>query len=212
MSVDFSRCTAVILAAGEGTRLAPRVERFHKPLLYVDGVPLIQHAAGFALEAGCFRTVVVVSPNNAMSLAPLVPHADFVVQAIPRGPNDALDVGLRAVLTPWTLLLTADNTFAPDGAWFASIVSSYMGNHAAAIAVSRYDPAKSARFSYVEGRRLRPRESARVREDLDCWVGPLLGHTGRLRASYDGTFEDRLNQAGPFGLVPMQCEDHGVIA
>lgn len=50
----------VILAAGEGTRMAPLTERTPKPMLPVADRPLVAHAADAAVEAGASELVVVV--------------------------------------------------------------------------------------------------------------------------------------------------------
>src|SRR5215213_5942991 len=52
--------TAVILAAGRGTRLGPRC----KPLVVVGGVTLLERAEATARAAGIRRIVVVVPSRN----------------------------------------------------------------------------------------------------------------------------------------------------
>ena len=50
----------VILAAGNGRRLTGSRPGVPKPLLHVDGRPLLAHALGQAVAAGCTEAVVVV--------------------------------------------------------------------------------------------------------------------------------------------------------
>lgn len=51
---------AVVLAAGEGTRLRPRTEDVPKPLIEVAGEPILSHVFDALLDAGITDAVVVV--------------------------------------------------------------------------------------------------------------------------------------------------------
>ena len=51
---------AVILAAGEGTRMRPLTETVPKPMLPVADRPLCAHTADAAVAAGASELVVVV--------------------------------------------------------------------------------------------------------------------------------------------------------
>lgn len=51
---------AVVLAAGEGTRLRPRTERTPKPLLTVAGRPILTHVFETVLDMGITEAVVVI--------------------------------------------------------------------------------------------------------------------------------------------------------
>jgi glucose-1-phosphate thymidylyltransferase len=50
----------VVLAAGEGTRLRPRTNELPKPLIEVDGEPILTHCFETLLDLGIEETVVVV--------------------------------------------------------------------------------------------------------------------------------------------------------
>ncbi|MFB6283949.1 MAG: sugar phosphate nucleotidyltransferase [Halobacteria archaeon] len=54
------RMKAVVLAAGEGTRLRPRTETIPKPLVEVNGKPILSHCFDSLLETGITDAVVVV--------------------------------------------------------------------------------------------------------------------------------------------------------
>jgi bifunctional UDP-N-acetylglucosamine pyrophosphorylase/glucosamine-1-phosphate N-acetyltransferase len=56
---------AVVLAAGEGTRIRPLSERRPKPMLPVADRPLVAHAAAAAVDAGADELVVVVGYESA---------------------------------------------------------------------------------------------------------------------------------------------------
>ncbi len=71
----------IILAAGNGRRISGDHADTPKPLIPVAGRPLIEHALGQAVSAGCEEAVVVVGK-----------HADAV-----RGHLERIDVPLRLV-------------------------------------------------------------------------------------------------------------------
>ena len=107
--------SAVILAAGNGQRLKGIAATGMKPLIPVNGVPLIKaavHQASMVTD----DIVVVVSPNNAAPICELCGcDVTYVVQPEARGPGEALLRGLRATLSRRTdvLLLMGDNYMAP---------------------------------------------------------------------------------------------------
>ena len=84
------RCAAIILAAGQGTRMRSRRTKMLHP---VAGRPMFD--AALAAAAGCepVRTILVVSPGNAEELrayaAPRYPDLQFVVQEEQRGTGHA---------------------------------------------------------------------------------------------------------------------------
>ena len=53
---------AVVIAAGLGTRLRPLTERYAKPVLPVDGVPVLAHVLHELAAAGAPRVTVVTGP------------------------------------------------------------------------------------------------------------------------------------------------------
>jgi bifunctional UDP-N-acetylglucosamine pyrophosphorylase/glucosamine-1-phosphate N-acetyltransferase len=98
MSAD-SRLFAVVLAAGEGTRM--RSER-PKPLHRLCGRPMVLHVLHALAELDLDRAVVVVG-HGASRVTKVVGeqpptglHIDFVEQRVQRGTGDAVSVGLTA--------------------------------------------------------------------------------------------------------------------
>ncbi|KPF71907.1 bifunctional N-acetylglucosamine-1-phosphate uridyltransferase/glucosamine-1-phosphate acetyltransferase [Bosea sp. AAP35] len=78
-------CLAILLAAGEGTRMKSRQP---KVLHQVGGRSLLAHALASLAEAGADTVVVVVGPDRpevARQAQTLLPHTQIVVQSERRG-------------------------------------------------------------------------------------------------------------------------------
>jgi bifunctional UDP-N-acetylglucosamine pyrophosphorylase / glucosamine-1-phosphate N-acetyltransferase len=94
------RLSAVVLAAGEGTRM--RSER-PKPLHLLCGRPMILHVLDAMAEIDVRRVVVVVGHRGEWVTKTLVQHApaamqiEFVEQVTRTGTGDALAVGLTGL-------------------------------------------------------------------------------------------------------------------
>jgi len=94
------RLSAVVLAAGEGTRM--RSER-PKPLHLLCGRPMILHVLDAMAEVEVRRVVVVVGhrgewvTKTLVQLAPPTMEIEFVEQLTPAGTGDALAVGLTGL-------------------------------------------------------------------------------------------------------------------
>lgn len=91
------RCTAVILAAGEGTRMRSAVP---KPLHAVAGRSMLAHVGAAALAMGATRVAVVVGPGRedvAREARTAIPEAVVVVQHERRGTAHAV-LAAREVL------------------------------------------------------------------------------------------------------------------
>ncbi len=60
MTIDLSSWTAVILAAGEGTRMRSSLPKVLHPLA---GKPMLHYVVDAAREAGIAKIVVVIGPD-----------------------------------------------------------------------------------------------------------------------------------------------------
>jgi CTP:molybdopterin cytidylyltransferase MocA len=101
------------MAAGLGTRMRPLTERWPKPVLPVDGKPVVVTLVHELVRSGCERIVVVtghLAEQVEALLEPLPYDIRFVRQPPGQGSADAV---LRARATPPYLVLAADNVFAP---------------------------------------------------------------------------------------------------
>jgi CTP:molybdopterin cytidylyltransferase MocA len=93
------RVSAIVLAAGEGTRM--RSDR-PKPLHVVCGRPMVMHVLHALVGLPMDRTVVVVGKSaervtkKVQEQAPPELHVTFVEQRVQRGTGDAVIVGLTA--------------------------------------------------------------------------------------------------------------------
>ncbi len=97
MNIDRA---AVVLAAGEGKRMQSHLP---KVMHLCAGIPLVSHVVKAALESGCTRIVLVVSPFSEQAVraetTARFPGVDtvFAVQPVARGTGDAVRVGVDAL-------------------------------------------------------------------------------------------------------------------
>jgi bifunctional UDP-N-acetylglucosamine pyrophosphorylase/glucosamine-1-phosphate N-acetyltransferase len=94
----FATTTAVILAAGQGTRMKSAIP---KALHAIAGRPLVHYPVEAALEAGCGEVVVVVGHGREQVAAYLAKafgeRVKIAVQEQQRGTGDAARAGMTAV-------------------------------------------------------------------------------------------------------------------
>jgi bifunctional UDP-N-acetylglucosamine pyrophosphorylase/glucosamine-1-phosphate N-acetyltransferase len=102
------RLTAVILAAGLGTRMKSPLPKVMHP---IAGRPLVQYAVRAAFDAGVERAVVVTSGRKEIDeflTQEFGERVSTVVQDPPRGTGDAARVGLELVTTERVLIVCGD--------------------------------------------------------------------------------------------------------
>ena len=104
----MSRLTAVILAAGLGTRMKSALPKVLHP---IAGRPLLHYAVRAAFDAGVERAVVVTSGHTRIDEL-LARHfgdrVSTVVQDPPRGTGDAARIGIEQVESDRVLILYGD--------------------------------------------------------------------------------------------------------
>jgi glucose-1-phosphate thymidylyltransferase len=134
---------AVVMAAGEGRRLRPLTERWAKPVLPVDGRPVIGTLLRELADAGVERAFVVtghlaeqvealVGDGSAFGVA-----VSFVRQPEPLGSADAVLRAVRAAARPPLVVVAADTVFTRGD--LRRFVTEGAGS-AGAIAVRRDPP------------------------------------------------------------------------
>jgi bifunctional UDP-N-acetylglucosamine pyrophosphorylase/glucosamine-1-phosphate N-acetyltransferase len=107
----MSNLTAVVLAAGQGTRMKSALSKVLHP---IAGRPLVYYSIRAALDAGASRVIVVVNPSSRAAIEGYAARefGDQVVrtavQEVPRGTGDAARVGLEAVDEERVLILCGD--------------------------------------------------------------------------------------------------------
>jgi CTP:molybdopterin cytidylyltransferase MocA len=103
---------AVVIAAGEGRRLRPLTERWPKPLLPIDGKPVIVTLLRELEAAGFERTTVVVG-HLGDQIRRLLAGLDvrFAEQPEPRGSADAVRRAVEAGATPPFVVAAADTVY-----------------------------------------------------------------------------------------------------
>ncbi len=109
---------AVILAAGQGTRIRPLSESTPKPMLPVADRPLVAHAASAAADAGADELVFVVGyERDAVTDFFGEEYAgvpvSYAVQEDQDGTADAVDVARDRLDGPFAVL-NGDNLYRPE--------------------------------------------------------------------------------------------------
>jgi choline kinase len=114
-----SGLTAVVMAAGKGSRLRPLTERWAKPILPVDGRPVLATLLR-ELEGAGFDEVMVVTGHLAEQVERHVGdgsafglRARFVRQPEPLGSADAVRRALEGGASAPLLVVAADTVFRP---------------------------------------------------------------------------------------------------
>jgi hypothetical protein len=129
---------AVVMAAGEGRRLRPLTERFAKPVLPIDGRPVIVSLLHELVAAG-LEPITIVTGHLAEQVERLLdgfgPDLRFARQPEALGSADAV---LRAAVEPPYVAVGADTLFGHGdiGRFATAAVAAYDG----AIAVRRDPP------------------------------------------------------------------------
>ena len=172
------------MAAGEGTRLRPLTERWPKPVLPIDGQPVVVTVVHELAAAGCERIVVVTGhlAEQVEALLEPLPYAiEFVRQPEPLGSADAV---ARANARPPYLVTAADTRFGDgDLRLFAERARGLGGG----IAIRRQAGRPASTYIHVEeGRVLQVHGSPRndewsaaplwwIGEPVACFLEPLPG-------------------------------------
>ena len=131
MPPDRSQLAAVVMAAGEGTRLRPLTERWPKPVLPIDGRPVLATLLRELAGSG-FEEATVVTGHLAEQVEELVGDGSAlglrvttVRQPEALGSADAVLRAVDAGAEPPLLVTAADTAFRPgDLAWVVEVWSA----------------------------------------------------------------------------------------
>ena len=169
------------MAAGEGRRLRPLTERWPKPVLPIDGRPVVATLVRALAAAGCERAVVVTG-HLAQQVEALLGDGSayalpitYVRQPRPDGSADAVRRALAAGVSLPVLVVAADTVFGPKT--FESFLKEWKGAPAA-IAARRGQP-RSGSKPGVDPRIARVHRDAAELTSVPVWgigieVAPFL--------------------------------------
>jgi len=134
VSSELTAPAAIVLAAGQGTRMRSRIPKVLHPLA---GRPMIDHVLAALAEAG-FATPVVVTGHGAEPVeAALGDRATAVRQEPQRGTADAVRLALgRVDDTAQSIVVTMGDAPLIPAELFASLASTRLTNGAAIALVS----------------------------------------------------------------------------
>lgn len=221
----------IILAAGRGERLNGIVAKYHKPLVLVDGQPLVRRAAQLALNEANGDVVVVVAPQNASVIAEVLEGlpAQMIVQRYPTGPGDGLLIGLKVTRTDKVLILLGDNVLADEDVRNVCAAEPYgVGIQRIKISDDAVRYTRRRGDGWVEKEPIAdfdrvpdPDDPCVLIDMIDVWVGPLTidAHAAReaLPTMYRAFHGNGERPIGPYldylspaaQLVPVSSEDIG---
>ena len=183
--------SAIILAAGKGTRMKSQLPKVLHPLC---GRPLLDYPVAAAFEAGADQVVVVTSGQPEIAAALEARYgADRIrvaVQDPPRGTGDAVRVGLQAVERDRTLILYGDTPLlrAQDLKELLDALEA-PGQELSLLTALLEAPSgygriiRDARGAIVEVREDRDLRSHAERAIREVNAGMYAAHTERLRAA-----------------------------
>ena len=145
----MSISTAVVLAAGEGTRLRPLTHNRPKPMLPAANQPILQHVLDALVEAGMDRIIIVVGYRRDRVQEYFGPHyrdvpVEYVKQEKQLGSGHALLQVRRAVDGP-VLVVNGDQLVGAAG---ISRVAQAFGDGGTVVGV--VERADASRYGVVE--------------------------------------------------------------
>jgi len=176
------------MAAGEGTRLRPITDEWPKPILPVDGRPVIALLLRELRAAGCGRATIVTG-HLAEQVEALVGDGKgfgiaitYVRQPRADGSADAVQRALRGGAEPPAIIVAADTVFAPGS---IGLFRSAWGGGAGALAARPGQPTSGGKpgiSADEQGRVVRV-----VDDDPDCQLtsAPLWGLGEELLPFFD---------------------------
>lgn len=175
---------AIVMAAGEGRRMRPLTEAYAKPVLPIDGEPVLGRLLRELAGAGSERATVVTG-HLAEQVEALLGDGTafglsvaFVRQPTPEGSADAVGRALQAGASTPTLVTAADTVYGPGD--IARFVAAFHGSRAAGSLAVRpgYAPSADKPGVAVENGRVRvvyEPESNGALTSAPLWVlGPAI--------------------------------------
>lgn len=211
----------VVLAAGRNTRLAGVIPSYHKPLMVVNGRPLVVNIVRELLTF-CETVTVVVSPENAGVISEVLDanyliddQVNLVLQPRAKGPGEAVLRAMRAGSNEnRTMIVCADNIIPPgDYNEVLDQDTDACRTHdpetvVTASTVTSLHDYEAERFTRIhDGHFLEGVPGGHnERGEYACWIGPLVVPTlaaeRAYRESRDWQIQEELKVSGPLNLIP----------
>ncbi len=139
------RLTAVVMAAGLGTRMRSSLPKVLHPIC---GRPMLAYVLDAAVAATGSRPLVVISPPVSQIAQVFAAEADFATQAEPRGTADAIAAALAALSDDvHEIIVLSGDVPLVDSELMAELATARRDNAAAValISVDMDDPATLGR-------------------------------------------------------------------
>lgn len=147
--------TAVVPAAGSGTRMLPASEAVPKELFPVGGVPALQWVLDEAESAGIERLVVVSSPRKPEIAAyltgrrPAFGEFELVVQQEPLGLGDAIRVARHAVGDEPFAVLLPDEILLGGGRLLGEMLDAFSHHGRSVVSAMAVDREEIAAYGVI---------------------------------------------------------------
>ena len=138
MSAQLTAPAAIVLAAGQGTRMRSRIPKVLHPLA---GRPMLDHVLDALADAGVARTVVVTGHGADAVEAAIADRAGIARQEPQRGTADAVRVGLQTAPADADELIVTmgDVPLQPSDLYAALLAALRTGSAAVALVSARLD-------------------------------------------------------------------------
>lgn len=193
-----------------------------KPMVLVNGLPLVQHAIRHAVnDWRVNKLIVVAAPDNLDYLRPAVGevyHIDWAIQAKPRGVIDAITIALEHVKTEMTLILCADNTF-DMGRTTVHELDMHVKKKTSCLGTRKLPLDEARRFTRIEtrGMGLDVLPASCEIASSECWIGPLLLETKQIYRALETLPNDvaqlimvATHNGNDLERLEMRCADYGI--
>lgn len=173
---------AIILAAGRGERLSDIIPPYYKPVMAIDGKPLIRLAVERAItHPSVERATVVASPENARVISKALKGLPYlmIVQPDPLGPLDAFYTGYQVGKSERVLLMMSDNV-SSESDLKAVVDKSDMSGVSPAIGVKRLTREEATRFTVYNWHSQAWDEKVEItsahteNDHVTAWCGPVV--------------------------------------
>lgn len=176
----------VILAAGRNTRLAGIVPSYYKPLLIVQGKPLVVRLTQ-DLRSLCASVTVIVSPENSAPICDVLyanglldANTNIVVQPMARGPGEGLYRGLRCTRPGSRIILACGDNLIPRDDFLGAVEEDEGADGLTVTTCVSWteDETEATRFTRVSELRnefIENRPGGKLKTGgWNTWVGPLI--------------------------------------